>query len=1151
MLKVRGALALLLALLWPAASIAEPAVATEVVEKVVVGPVNAIFPEIGEPIRRPLPTEFPAMSDWSIKGWVRVDNPGSEPKTIAALADSNSKILVELGISGERVFAAASNRRIEVLAGGREGEWLLISLVSLNGNLTLRVGDGAPGSAVIPVTGTATQLVLAPRSLGRASFDGAVANFTLWTGDSGAVIAGNSVAPDADLITFENASPSWPLQTKQYLGTGTPQEASTLPVSLATEAPEFAGSVPLPTPPLSTNGEGRWSLGGWRFIAEPETEALPEAISRPGFDDSAWLPATVPGTVLTSYVENRVYPDPAIGLNNMLIPERLNRQDYWYRTEFEVPDSGPRGNRAIEFQGINYSSEIWIDGKLAGTTRGAFARGRFDLPQTYRPGQKLAVAVRVSPPPNPGLPHEESLRAGPGANGGEMTIDGPTFMASQGWDWIPSVRDRNTGIWQDVVLETTGDVRIGDPQVRTVLPRADNSLAELTIEVPVFNASDAPRTATVTAQFDDIELTRTIELAPTSEGLALFAPEEFGQLSIRNPKLWWPNGYGEPTLHDLALSVRLGKVVSDTRTIRFGIREVTYELSLVDQDERLQRVAVAPARSKGEPLIDVRHQSIRKIDGGWAVSLASAIDSTPALAAIPESTLAPNLLIRVNGVPIAVRGGNWGMDDWMKRVSRDRLEPYFRLHREAYVNTIRNWLGQSTEQVFFDLADEYGLLVINDFWISTQDHNGEPGDTALFLGNASDTISRFRYHPSIALWIGRNEGVPPPVLNTGLEQLVRQLDGTRVYLPNSRQVNMTGSGPWNYRQPADYFNKLANGFSTEIGTPSFPSLESFKEMIPEADQWPISDSWAYHDWHQGKAGDVATFMNAMRARFGEPQSLTDFENKAQLLNYESHRAIFEGMNAQLFVKNSGRLLWMTHPAWPSTAWQIYSSDYDTHASFFGTKKGMEPVHVQLNLPDRQIAIVNSLSAPINNGTIRISNYSLAGELLEQSSVAVSAPGYATTLSGAAVADALFDQSSVVLSKLELFDDQGVLLSENFYWLARNPDDYRAMTAMEQVKIDVRATLLADGKESRTEVVLTNGGSIPGLMIKLALLDETGERILPAYWSDNYVSLLPGETRTVTIQSAISGPQPKTITVGGWNAVSSRAEIVPQAGPEGP
>jgi hypothetical protein len=499
-------------------------------------------------------------------------------------------------------------------------------------------------------------------------------------------------------------------------------------------------------------------------------------------------------------------------------------------------------------------------------------------------------------------------------------------------------------------------------------------------------------------------------------------------------------------------------------------------------------------------------------------------------------------MIRVNGVPIAVRGGNWGMDDWLKRVSRDRMEPYFRLHRDANVNTIRNWMGQNTEQVFYDLADEYGLLVLNDFWISTQDHNGEPGDSALFMANATDTIDRFQYHPSIALWIGRNEGVPPPVLNTGLEQAVRTLDGTRLYLPNSRLVQMANSGPWKYQPPEAYFTKLARGFSTEVGTPSFPTLETFKTMMPEADQWPISDSWAYHDWHQAQAGDVKGFMAEITGRFGAPTGLADFEKKAQLLNYESHRAILEGMNDGLFVRNSGRLLWMTHPAWPSTLWQIYSHNYDTQASYFGFQKGGEPIHVQLNLPGMDVAVVNSLATPLGRARVRIRNYSLAGALLSDRTVRINAPAFATTTTDAPIDPSQFTRSPVILTKLELYDATGSLLSENVYWLAQDQSAYAAMAKMPPAHVAVEAQPAAGAQETEIKAIVRNESALPALMVRLSALDDHGARILPAYWSDNYITLMPGEARTVTLRVPASGAHPVGLQVNGWNVDEASAAI---------
>ena len=435
-------------------------------------------------------------------------------------------------------------------------------------------------------------------------------------------------------------------------------------------------------------------------------------------------------------------------------------------------------------------------------------------------------------------------------------------------------------------------------------------------------------------------------------------------------------------MYQLKLDFSEGGKESDSKQVRFGVREVTYELSLLDSTGQLRRVDVSPtaARARGEQVVDVSHEGMRQIAGRsdtappskewrqgsghqWVASLPPGAESSPAVRPVDDTKAAPYLVLKVNGVRIAARGGNWGMDDSRKRVSREKLEPYFRLHRDANVNIIRNWVGQNTEETFYDLADEYGLMVWNDFWASTQEYNVEPLDIPLFLDNVRDTILHYRNHPSIVMWCGRNEGVPSPILNKGLIELTSTLDGTRYYSPSSNQVNLQNSGPYRFQQPSLYYTTLNHGFSVETGIPSLSTLESFSSWIPKADQWPISDAWAYHDWHQSGNGEIAPFMAELEAEFGAGTSLEDFERKAQMLNYTEHRAIFEGMNAHLWAPNSGRMLWMTQPAWPSTMWQILSSDYDTQASFYGVKKACEPVHVQLDLSDYTVAVVNTTTAP--------------------------------------------------------------------------------------------------------------------------------------------------------------------------------------------
>ena len=906
---------------------------------------------------------------------------------------------------------------------------------------------------------------------------------------------------------------------------------------------------------VQANGDSQWTLAaGWTMIPAPKISADGAAISQPNFKASDWMSATVPGTALTTMIDRGIYPDPDYGLNNLSIPESLNKQDYWYRVEFRLPRQARDRRLTITFEGINYAASVWLNGQPLGSIKGAFIRGVFDVTSIAKPDRTNVLAVRVSPPPHPGIPQEQSIKGGPGENGGIMCLDGPTFVATEGWDWIPAIRDRDTGIWQPVTLTATSTVKIGDAQVVTTLPLPDTSSADVEIIVPLENDSTTPSTGTLKAAFGDTTVTKQLTVPPGKSSVTL-SPKEFPQLTVQHPRLWWPNGYGKPDLYTLRLSFSEGTTQSDAKDVRFGIREITYELSLLDSTGHLRRVEYSPttAREKSEQVVDVRHQAMREIpasdpfpaafppewkDGwkSWVASLMPGEEKSPSIKMLDDTRASPYLVVKVNGVRIAARGGNWGMDDSRKRVSRERLEPYFRLHRDAHLNIIRNWVGQNTEEVFYDLADEYGLMVWNDFWESTQNYNVEAEDPALFLDNVRDTILRFRNHPSILVWCGRNEGVPQPIINEGIIDLVRTLDGTRYYFPSSNQVNLQNSGPYKYMDPTLYYTTLNHGFSVETGTPSFSTLESFRAWIPKEDQWPIDDVWAYHDWHASGNGEMAPFMAQMQAEFGAPTSLEDFDRKAQMLDYVDHRAIFEGMNAHLWAPNSGRLLWMTQPAWPSNTWQILNSDYDTQSSFYGVKKACEPLHVQLDLSNYDVAIVNTTNDAQSGLTVVADVYSLDNKLRLHHEEKRDAPADVTTDGFKLDLASLLASDKVVLVNLQLRDASGTILSRNLYWLGAQNSSYRRLNRLAAATLSATASSTRDGDNVRIQVELRNTGTVASLENKLTLVNAgDGSRILPAYYTDNYVSLLPGESREIEIEypakSATGAPQ---LTLRGWN-----------------
>ncbi len=1137
------------------------------------GPYNGIFLPDGEGLSKkltPNDTVLEADAPWTLYAWVDSSETITRPTLIAGAGDPEDEYSRYLAIApGKLILRIGKDNSLEAPLTIGASQWHLIA-ATFDGESFHLFSDGAQVASGKLVLGSVSgELGIAPSSLpeaGWAHFGGKIAGLTLMRESiPAAAIAGiYSKGSDNLLAEYEEGSKPWPVQTRGQAGYRAPQDGSEMPRSKAPFSAPVAQPLPPSRPALEADGDNQWTLGGWALAEAPKVHAEGAEISTAAFSPKSWYVATVPGTVLTTLVDRGVYPDPDYGLNNLAIPESLNKQDYWYRTEFKGPAAVDGKRLTLTFKGINYKAAIWLNGKSLGTITGAFIRGVFDVTGILKPGQTNVLAVKISPPPHPGIPQEQSIKGGPGENGGLMALDGPTFVATEGWDWIPAIRDRDSGIWQPVTITATNSVAIGDPQVITTLPLPDTTRANVEINVPLTNGSDTPAHATLSATFEGVTVSKEVTLAP-GENTVKLAPAEFAQLTVQNPRLWWPNGYGKPELYHLKLSVSDGRQLSDTKQLRFGIREITYELSLLDSTGHLRRVEYDPAKRKAseDRVVDVTHDGMREIPAAdppppsWSASQRSNWHSTvaslypggensPSIRMLDDTKTAPYLVVRVNGVRIICRGGNWGMDDARKRVSRERLEPYFRLNRDAHLDIIRNWMGQSTEDVFYDLADEYGMLVWNDFWESTQNYNIEAQDPDLFLKNARDVIQRYRNHPSILVWCGRNEGVPQPIINEGLIHVIDEVDGTRYYFPSSNQVNLQGSGPYSYQDPKLYYTTLNHGFSVETGTPSMSTLEAFRASVPKADQWPIDDVWAYHDWHHSGNGATGSFMAEVQAEFGAPTGLEDFERKAQMLNYVDHRAIFEGMTAHLWSPNSGRLLWMTQPAWPSNMWEILSSDYDTQASFYGTMKACEPVHIQLDLATYDVDLVNTTNAALANATITANAFSLDNKSLlhheaQQSSAAD------TSIDAFHLDLAPLLANGVTLVKLELKSSTGEVLSRNFYWLAAKSSDYRALDKLPTATLSANAASSSSAGEVHIRVKLQNTGSTVALENKLTLLNAAdGKRILPAYLSDNYVSLLPGESREIDVTypaSAGEGAKPE-LTLRGWNLPSQTIRIAP-------
>jgi mannosylglycoprotein endo-beta-mannosidase len=848
------------------------------------------------------------------------------------------------------------------------------------------------------------------------------------------------------------------------------------------------------------------TIDGWKMQDAAKVAGDASIISTAGFEPQGWYAATVPGTVLTTLVNDGVYPEPLYGENMRAIPENLNKTSYWYRTTFNVPAAYKGRHIWIHFGGINYSAQIWVNGREAGTMRGAFIRGDFDVSQFVQPGRRAVLGVLVAPQPHPGVPHEHTVALGVGQNGGDTAIDGPTFLSTIGWDWLPAIRDRDTGIWLPVTMDSTGPVVVKDPFIISDLS-ATHDVADLHVSATLENKSakavsgtltgvirlqnaqpqnGAPQSAQAQNSHDgEIAFHKSVTIAANGAEAITLDSKSTPELHISDPKLWWPNGYGPQNLYTLTLRFDVGKTSSDSNTQQFGIRKIEYE--------------------------------------------------------VPGSE---NLTLSVNGVRVMARGGNWGLDEGMKRIPRERLDAQFHMHALANLNIIRNWVGQSTSPDFYDMADKYGILLWDEFFQPNPNDGPDVSDIPTYLANVTNKVLRYRNHPSIALWCARNEGYPPKELDDTLQTLMSRLDPTRLYQSNSSAGRGVAShGPYYWRSPR-FFYVIHESFKTETGSVSIPTIESIQGMMPQKDWETINDDWAQHDMAAG-AQRGNEFPTSLAVRYGNIRNLADFVQKGQLATYEAFRAMYEGRNSEMFKTTTGVITWMSHPAQPSFVWQLYHYDLEPNAALYAVKKASETVHVQLNEENREIEVVNNRPDALNALAVKALIYRLDGTLDSQKTYSLAQVSGSSTIQAAQI-EVSARISPVYFIKLELGDASGKLLSSNFYWQHVAQDQFEGLMNLPTVTLDAETSARADGDKTVLTVTLHNNSGHVALLTHLQLHQKkSGRRVLPVFYSDNYISLLPGESSTVSIEAAtkdLQGDSP-LIEVDGYNV-----DVKPVDGP---
>jgi len=867
----------------------------------------------------------------------------------------------------------------------------------------------------------------------------------------------------------------------------------------------------------------------WYLQSSAKVKGTGEQISLPGFKVESWYPAVVPSTVLGTLVENNVYKDIFFGKNLLDVPTEPFAVSWWYRKEFTVPQ-GPGLTRArLEFDGINYRANIWLNGKKvadASTVYGAYRRFAIDITADAKSTEKNVLAVEVFPPKK-----------------GEPMV---------GWvDWHPAPPDNAMGLFREVRIRATGDVSVENPFVVTKLDLASFKEARLTVSADVVNHAGTDVTGTLAGQIEGRRFSRELTLRPNETRRVEFTPETTPELVVADPRVWWTHDLGKQELYLLNLSFTLKKDMSAAAET---------PPPPPDQDEEKPRVK-GKARVPGMPrVIPSDARSVR-------FGIREVAD---------YRTDKGHRGFKLNGRKILIRGGGWA-DDLLLDVKPRKLAAEILYARQMNLNALRLEGFWGTSSALYDLCDRLGILVMVGWschW-EWENYLGKPADEPyggittlelidLVAESWEHQLLWLRNHPSIFVWAQASDMVPHPDLERRYIEIQKRVDPTRPTLVSTKDKTseITGPsgvkmrGPYDYVPPVYWYvdteNGGAFGFNTETGPgPQVPPLESLRRMIPEDKLWPINDVWDFHCC-RGLFKDLDRYNKAMDGRLGKATDLDDYLRKAQFLNYEGMRAMFEA-----FVANkheaTGVIQWMYNSAWPKLWWQLYDYYLQPNGAFYGARKAGEPVHLIYDYGNREIVAANSTSTPSPKlkATIRLLDSGLRDVVAKTVDFGLLADEVKTI----DVLQLPAGPSPVYFLDLRIFKEKNQLVDANFYCLSAKPEtldqanatwyvtpvkdyaDLTALNALKPVAVKLKSKFDKDGPSTKVSVELENPSDDLALMVEIRVVREaTGEPVLPVYLDDNYITLLPKETRKIAGLFSTEDLLGETaaVRIRGWN-----------------
>ena len=850
---------------------------------------------------------------------------------------------------------------------------------------------------------------------------------------------------------------------------------------------------------------------GWQCIRASAINKTGEEISAETLPIKGWMPAVVPGTVLTSQLTNKLIPDPFYGMNNKLIPDIYvtgkNYYTYWFVKDFTERYPAKDEHVSILFRGINNSADIFLNGHKLNSKlfRSMYLRQEYDLTPFLAKDGHNRLAVIVYPPDSVGNPN--------GGQGGDgMIAHNITNQYAAGWDWIQPVHDRNTGIWDKVFIKKTKQVVVSNTHVVTLvpgkrLPEGKQAPATLKVTAEAENVSDNSIQGLLQYELAGKKISVKVSLQPHSKQLIAF-PDHI----LNDPKLWWPNGYGPQNLYHLDVKSLIdGTILSDEEKVTFGVRQ---------------------------------------IDAVWNAHTKSRE-------------------IRVNGQRVFIKGGNRILSDEMLRFSDARYDAEIRYHRDMNLNLIRVWGGGITERPeFYDACDKYGLLVLQDFWVSgdcngrwddplkledTNARRNYPDDHQLLVASMADQIKMMRNHASLAIWCGGNEIRPPAdVLKPLRDSLIPQLDGTRFFFAYSNDDSMSynsGDGPYTIQTDNYFWEHRSFPFNSEVGSVGIGDLESLERFIPRQDlvvpqydtaakKWKVDSVWQYHKY---------IGYDSVIEAYGNPNDISDFTNKAQLVNYNQYRALIEGFTAHMWDWYTGVIIWKTQNPWTAMVGQMYDVYLDPNTCMYGLSEGAKPLHIMLDPVKKTIIVVNNTTHAYNNVRERIDIRHMNSTTTVFAN-SLSLPAHSCVTDTVPVNDFsdplnLNDEHFICLS---LYDSLGEI-DRNVYWMPGADSTYKWMNGMLHPHMSVSAVSKHPG-EVLVNIANPDVSNMNELafFIRVSLVDKkTKQRILPVFSNNNYISILPGQQQAMQLSYTPQKGEDPIVCIEGWNVEKQFIEIKKQ------